>query len=628
MNEPVKNNGCLDSVRPTVPLLAAAAILLLARPAQAQLAITEMMSFSQTEVGSTNLVKNSDYWELTNFGSNDVNITGYKFSDISNTPQTLVKNSNPMIVHAGESVIFVRDNVFTNQAQVRAWWGACLASNVQVRFYNKPGFSSCGDGIRLYDLSMNVVDAVNFAGAIPGRSFVYDTNSGAFGTLSTPGDGVSCRAPTADNYGSPGRTAGPIPLRIAEQPASAIVCADQLVTFSVAAVGMPHPHYQWYFNGAALPYTDQSSYTVIANPSTVGRYSVRVSNAFRTIDSSNAVLSIDTNLAAPTFLTRMADLSVTTNRPARFSASVCAFPAASYQWFSNGVVLPGETFNTLHLPRCTLAMSGTEYCVRVTNALGTNFACARLTVTVKPDLRFTEIQAYPFTACDAHHDWFEVTNFGSNTVNLLGYRFFDNPHLSGARIVTQSMIVKPKESVVFVKTDSAALFIDWWGADQLPPGFQIFPYCGFSLGKDGDALYLWSAEAENDDEFLDSISFASNAEGVSIRFDQDNCFFGCDSVAGEAGAFRSAQCGDVGSPGYIANPPPRVVSLARCPVGMRLKWRAVEGSSYRVEYAETPQADRWRWLQTMTATNGLPVMEDPASAGTAMRFYRVGELPP
>ena len=183
-----------------------AGVLLLAAPARAQLAITEMMSLSQIAIDQTNTVKNSDFFELTNFGTNTINVAGYKFSDSSHSPTTLVKNSNPLFIRAGESVIFVRTNVYQSVAQIRTWWGSCLSPSVQIRFYGNPGFSSCGDGIRIYDPALNLVDTIDFDGAVSGRSFVYDTNSGVFGALSTLGQGGACRAATADNVGSPGVT--------------------------------------------------------------------------------------------------------------------------------------------------------------------------------------------------------------------------------------------------------------------------------------------------------------------------------------------------------------------------------------------------------------------------------------
>jgi hypothetical protein len=273
-------------------------------------------------------------------------------------------------------------------------------------------------------------------------------------------------------------------------------------------------------------------------------------------------------------------------------------------------------------------MSGVEFCVRAENPLGTKAACARLYVTPRPDLRLTEVQAYPVTGCAEHHDWFEVTNFGTNAVDLLGYRFFDKFTLASALIVTRSMVVQPDESVVFVKNPTANVFIDWWGLDQLPRGLQIFPYGGFSLSKAGDALYLWSATAEDPYEVIDSLSYATNELGVSLRFDYDLAPFGCDSVPGEFGAFRALQCGDIGSPGYTMNPPPRLVSIARDAAGGNVKWRGIEGAPYRLEYSTTLASNQWSSLGNTTATNSLPTMTDPSATNSSRRFYRVLQLAP
>ena len=109
-----------------------------------------------------------------------------------------------------------------------------------------------------------------------------------------------------------------------------------------------------------------------------------------------------------------------------------------------------------------------QYCVRAENPLGTNTACARLYVTAKPDLRITEVQAYPVTGCADHHDWFEVTNFGTNAVNLLGF-YRDRPaDGKGGRILGNVFrlgrtrlrdVMVPRERVVAIdrSIDSDAL---------------------------------------------------------------------------------------------------------------------------------------------------------------------------
>ena len=159
-------------------------------------------------------------------------------------------------------------------------------------------------------------------------------------------------------------------------------------------------------------------------------------------------------------------------------------------------------------------------------------------------------------------------------------------------------------------------------------GLKLFPYGGFSLSKDGDELYLWSATAEDINEYIDSKSFAASFEGVSLRFDQDFAYFGVDNIPGEFGAFRAERCGDIGSPGYTANPGPRFVSINRVANGAYLKWHGVEGKTYRLEYNTKAQATGWLPVGKITAVNSLPAMIDPGARNINRRFYRVVEVLP
>jgi len=79
-------------------------------------------------------------------------------------------------------------------------------------------------------------------------------------------------------------------------------------------------------------------------------------------------------LSAPNIVKPPADLEIYPGQAARFSVSACAFPVAGYQWYSNNVPIEGATDPTLRMPNATLAMSGTEFRVRIANALGSNSA--------------------------------------------------------------------------------------------------------------------------------------------------------------------------------------------------------------------------------------------------------------
>ena len=117
---------------------------------RAQLAITEAMS-SAANTYTTNGVTNaisaaSDYWELTNFGTNDISLQDYLMADdgagLGGAQSSMFES---LTIHAGESILFVRDDgttATTNAAAVQNWWGTNLNPSVVIRFYAPFGFSS------------------------------------------------------------------------------------------------------------------------------------------------------------------------------------------------------------------------------------------------------------------------------------------------------------------------------------------------------------------------------------------------------------------------------------------------------------------------------------------------------
>jgi len=607
------------------------------------------MSKSANTFGQTSITNDHDYWELTNFGSNTINLANYKFQDDNHNARLIIPtNALPLYIGARESVVFVRDG---DEDFFRGWWGPCVGTNVQIRCYPSPGFSSSGDSISILDPNGRLVDYLSFPRAKRGVSFVYDPITGAFPNVSKPGVGGACRAGTTDDVGSPGTNTGPIALRIVQQPASLVVCTQLDATFTVNAIGMPRPqYYSWYHSNSALVGKTEATLTINnVGSKDEGVYSVIVGNGITTVRSSNATLTIDTNLSPPKLVTPPIDTTVLENNlVAHFSVSVCANPAATYQWFSNGVAIPGGIGPKLFIPTPIVDMSGWEFSVHVQNSHGATNAAARLYVLPIPDLRITEVQANPvgtnlsksaqcgqpvavgpLTECVGHDDWFELTNFGTNAVNLLGYRFYDKPVLASAVSVTEPIVIQPNESVIFAKGFDTAAFVDWWGVDQLPPGLKVFAYGHMSLSSGGENLYLWSATAENDTELLyvPPTGFVTNLMGGSLWFDDDLAPLGADSEVGEFGAFRAAHCGDIGSPGYTTNPPPRLVSVEKGPHGAELKWRAVEGRTYQVEYSSMPRSANWSSLgNRLTATTSLPTMNDPGAANASQRFYRIQQI--
>jgi len=100
-------------------------------PAPAQLAITEVMSSSADTFGTNRVVSGPDYWELSNFGTNSINLTGFRFNDRDGGINQA--DSAPFIgltIRGRESIVFFKspaDSISPND--FRAWWG--LGTNVR-----------------------------------------------------------------------------------------------------------------------------------------------------------------------------------------------------------------------------------------------------------------------------------------------------------------------------------------------------------------------------------------------------------------------------------------------------------------------------------------------------------------
>jgi hypothetical protein len=234
-------------------------------------------------------------------------------------------------------------------------------------------------------------------------------------------------------------------------------------------------------------------------------------------------------------------------------------------------------------------------------------------------------------------DWFELTNFDTFAVNLRGYRF---ARLNGslkwafddARVVDQDVVLQPGRSVIFSRDLSPAQFVLWWGAELLPPDLQIVTFTGMGLDSLGETLQFWSPGAVQPEDTITATGFAAFDNGVSQRFDCSDpddpaCYAGVNSVSGEHGAFRAAQCDDLGSPGYTANPLPRLVSLSSDGPNVSVKWRSVVGKTYQFKWKSHLGQATWTLLSTHTATDWVQTATDTTVSAEQQKFYLIEELP-
>src|SRR6185295_6514691 len=109
-------------------------------------------------------------------------------------------------------------------------------------------------------------------------------------------------------------------------------------------------------------------------------------------------------------------------------------------------------------------------------------------------------------------DWFEVTNLGSTTVNIAGWKIDDNSYSGGSAVPLRGVVsIGPGRSAIFLEgvnattdpnfatkdaTLNQAFCQNWFGTNTPPAGVSIGNYGGSGVGLStdpGDAVNLFNA---------------------------------------------------------------------------------------------------------------------------------------
>ncbi|MDB6110747.1 MAG: hypothetical protein JWR69_2497, partial [Pedosphaera sp.] len=581
---------------------------------------------------------NSDYWELSNFGTNAIDLSGYKMADEgAGFGGAYSAPFDGLTIGAGETILFVQDSVNTTDQAVRDWWGPGLGSGVRIVFYHNYGLSANGDGMSLWDAADNLVDHAHIDAATPGISFTYNPTTGAFGVLSTNGIGGVFQAATTDDVGSPGITTGPVPLTITVQPTNTTAISGSTATLTVNAQGLPHPKYQWGYNGSPISGATDAVFTIPnALTNNAGTYNVVVTNGVETVTSANAVLSVNPAPTPPIVSTGPKDIVAYIGQSVTLAVQGQGNPAPTYQWKLNGTILAGQTTSQLALSGLQTSDSGT-YSVVLSNPAGTTNASASLLVTRKPNLVITEVQSSENSGPAVNADWWELSNLDDFSVDVYGYRWDDNSaNLGVAYTITNHVVIRPGEAIILVESSAPGVmtadkFKAWWGAANLPADLQIIAYIGNGLGLSAtsDQVNLWNQAALVETDSIGKVagvSLSTAALGRTFVWDPDTGIFSGNTTTGLStngvnGAFTAASNGDVGSPGWIVAPLRLTVAVSA--TGVELGWNSTAGRGYTIYYKNTVADGSWTSLTNVTATSTLTTITD--ALGSTGRIYRASE---
>lgn len=168
------------------------------------------------------------------------------------------------------------------------------------------------------------------------------------------------------------------PPSITTQPLSQTNALGGNVTFTVVAAGSPSLVYQWRHYGTNLSGANIASLSLTnIQPGNAGDYTVVVTNAFGSITSTVAKLTVN---ATPVINSQPQSLSVNPGANASFIVTAAGGAPLYYQWRFAGADIPGANASTYTRSNTQPANAG-NYSVVVTNYAGSvTSAVAVLTV--------------------------------------------------------------------------------------------------------------------------------------------------------------------------------------------------------------------------------------------------------
>ena len=182
-------------------------------------------------------------------------------------------------------------------------------------------------------------------------------------------------------------TAAPVAPVITTQPVNQSVVVGQTATFSVIGTGGGTIAYQWKKSGTDISGATSSTYTTPATAigDSDAVFTVVVSNAAGSVTSVEASLTVTAEAVKPTITGQPYAKPVTAGQTATFTVEATGTSPLRYQWKKNGTDIGDATTSTYTTPATSLADSGTEYSVVVSNDVGTaTSSVGILTVTSVP----------------------------------------------------------------------------------------------------------------------------------------------------------------------------------------------------------------------------------------------------
>jgi len=202
---------------------------------------------------------------------------------------------------------------------------------------------------------------------------------------------------------------------------------------------------------------------------------------------------------------------------------------------------------------------------------------AMMSMQAQAGIIISEVNAAGSSATYAA-DWFELTNTGSSTVNISGWKIDDNSNAFSSAVALRGVTsIAAGQSVVFLEGNASgsndaaidASFISAWFGANPPAGLTIGNYGGSGVGlsSTSDAVNIFNGSGT----LITRVDFGATTAGFT--FDNaaglNNTVLTQNSAIGVHGAFLSANGVEVGSPGAIAAvPEPDTLAMLLAGLGL------------------------------------------------------------
>ena len=511
----------------------------------------------------------TDWFEITNNGTTDLDITGWKVDDGSNSFASAAALNGITVIKPGESVIFIETNDLNAKKTLflNTWFGVNPPTGLQIGSYSGSGLglSTGGDGVSVFDAGGILKAKVSFGTSPAGPFPTFDNGKGLdnsdISLLSKTGVfGAFAAINNTQEIGSPG-TIG------------------NLVITEVApwSSGNSPVGSDWFelTNQKAIP-VNVTGWKMDDNSNSFG--SAVALNGVTTIAPGESVIFMETNDPAnkvPSFLSNWFGANPPTGLKVGFysgsGVGLSTGGDAVNIFNSNGILQAGVSFGSSpsgpSFPTFDNKAGLNNASISLLSAIGVNGAFSAINSANEigspgtvGSLFISEVAPWSSGNSPVGADWFEVTNTKSVPVDITGWKMDDNSGSPAAAVALSGITtIEPGESVIFIETATPLTtipqFLSNWFGSNIPGSLKVGSYTGsgVGLGTGGDAVHLYNAA----NQLQVSLFFGASPSSTPYKTFDNTAGLNHTNITqlsetGVNGAFIAVNSpNEIGSPGLI-----------------------------------------------------------------------------